>query len=159
MLHQQTLILYFIQILVDKPEIHNYKEYQIQVRVSSATKDSEIKETNEKSNSMPHNIFFMCHYARRFNLWELCNTEAFGGSYDETTFQDIKIVNITCNGCFNCINGEGDPANCGTVCLPSATISPTHIIYQWNPTTGEWDTIGTPSGSCQQYTTAQCSPA
>jgi hypothetical protein len=84
------------------------------------------------------------------------NTEAYGYEYNEQTMQDVKIVNITCSSCYDCVNAEGNPIACNTVCLAISTVSPTHMIYQYNPNSGQYDPIGTPSGSCQMYTTTSC---
>jgi hypothetical protein len=84
------------------------------------------------------------------------NREAWGASVDEQTIEDVKIVNITCSACYQCLGLEGRPADCGTDCIPVSTVSPTHIIYQWNPGTGQWEIIGTPSGSCQMHMTVNC---
>lgn len=93
---------------------------------------------------------------------ECTQSEAWGGSRDTITVEkSTKIVKITCNSCFSCVDPEGNPVTCNTDCVkaveppPDGYITPTVIVYVWNPDTNHWDVQGA-SGSCQEYTTVNC---
>lgn len=86
---------------------------------------------------------------------ECSDTEAWGGGATNAIVGDVMVWDYTCSACYGCTL-EGYPSECGTDCVDASKIKPTHIIYQWNPATGHWEPIGTPSGECQEHITVDC---